>query len=69
MKKYFTFKRFRENLIPFVIIMSCIVVGQYRDGYMTVDEIILTDLMLMIIYVLATLVIDWVRMKRVNSEE
>ena len=69
MKAYFTFKTFRKTLVTFIIIMTCTVIGQFRDGYWSVEQIVATDLALAGMYVLVSLVIDWVSMKRKGAKE
>lgn len=63
MKDYFKFTRFRKNLKKFIILMAIIVVGQCWHSNMSGVEIIITNLILTVIYVFATLVVDWIHMK------
>lgn len=69
MKKRKWFKKFRENSITFIILLVCLVISQFRDGYMSIKEIVCTDIMLVVFYIAVSLVIDWVIMKRSNIEE
>lgn len=69
MKKRKWFNKFRENIITFIILLVCLVISQFRDGYMPIREIICTDIMLIILYTATSLVIDWVVMKRNNTGE
>lgn len=69
MKKYFKFTRFRESWKSFIILMIIFVVDRLYNGHMSIGKIIITYLVLAIIYVFATLVVDWVRMKSDDSKD
>lgn len=69
MKKYFKFTRFRKTWKSFVVMMIAFIVRSFRHSHMSIDEIIITHLILAAIYVFATLVVDWVQMKSDNSKD
>lgn len=61
MKKYFKFTRWRQCYKGFIVVMVLLIVLQFRNTNMTVDEIIVADLLITGMCVLASLVIDWVK--------
>lgn len=69
MKKYFKFTRLRESWKGLIVLMIIFVVDRFRNGHMSIGEIIITYFILTIIYVFATLVVDWVRMKNNDSKD
>lgn len=68
MKKYFKFKRLREVFKIALVELFILVVVQCCRWHMAVDEIIVTDFIIIVIYVFMSLVVDWALMKGDNSK-
>ena len=70
LKKYFKFTRFRDKKCfrCFILLMILIVVGQCCNTNMSIDEIIITDLMLAGMFVFATLIVDWVEIIKITQK-
>lgn len=70
LKKYFKFTRLRDKkcFIGFILLMIFIVVGQCCNTNMSMDEIIITDLMMTGMFVFATLIYDWVEIIKTNQK-
>lgn len=69
MKKYFQFTGFRKNLWFFIaILVLSLIVQCFGHGDWTVREIIQTDVILSITFVLASLVSDWIEPKNNDAK-
>ncbi len=69
MKKYFKFKRLREVFKIALIELLILVIIQRCRWHMAVDEIIVTDFIIIFIYVFMSLVVDWALIKGDNSKD
>ena len=68
-KKYFRFTYFRKNKIQFTLWMMLWIVCQYFDTPpVSVKRMILTGLIFAAIFIIESLIIDWVQMRNKSSE-
>ncbi len=69
MKKYFKFTEFKKCLKPFILFMAVLVICQYYTTHMSISKIIKADLIITVIFVFASLVVDWIHMKSNNLKK
>lgn len=68
MKKYFKFMKFRESFKSFIIIIIANIVGQCYAEW-SISHMIKLDIIIALVWIFATLVVDWVQIKSKNSKD
>lgn len=66
MRKYFKFTTFRKNWKFFIVFMIINIIGQYHKGWWSVDNMIESNIIVTIVWILGGLVIDWIMIIREN---
>ena len=69
MKKYFQFTKFKQNFILLLILMIFTVIVQcYGGGKWSVREMIIGDSIMIFMFVLGTLIVDWFPIKHKDND-
>ena len=68
MRKYFKFIKLKKSWRPFILLMIMNIIGQCYDEW-SIYQIIKSNFIIMITWILGTLVIDWFQIKSENSKD
>lgn len=68
-KKYFKFTKLKECYKSSIALIIVIIWAQCYNSNMSISEIIITDLIMIALWIFSTLVIDWIRIKNNNSKD
>lgn len=65
MRKYFKFTTLRKNWKIFIVFIIINIIGQYRKGW-SIDDMIESSIIIITVWILGGLVIDWIMIIREN---